>query len=55
MSYWNVSYPASEGYVPGRYEVEVSVEKWFFWVITSKRVEFEVTGEYYFLRFTVCN
>ncbi|KAG8223481.1 hypothetical protein J437_LFUL001975 [Ladona fulva] len=46
VSYWNVSYPASDGYVPGRYEVEVSVEKWVFvyWVITSKRVEFEVTA-----------
>lgn len=48
-SEWTVSYPASEDYAPGKYIVEVQVMKRFIvdYAVASKRIEFEVTGNYF--------
>lgn len=45
VRYWNVSYPADEGYQPGPYTVEVDVSKEFvFYIpISSQRESFNIT------------
>lgn len=46
-AYYTVSYPESEGYIIGIYEMEVKVTKEnlpFWWpLITSRRIEYQVT------------
>ncbi|KAG4065159.1 hypothetical protein HA402_007556 [Bradysia odoriphaga] len=45
-SNWSVTYSSAEGYGPGVYTVDVSVERvtWINYKLTSKRLDFEVTA-----------
>jgi len=45
VAFWNVSYPAYT-YPPGPYEAEVIVDKVniIFWPVSSKRIDFNITG-----------
>ncbi|KAG8223482.1 hypothetical protein J437_LFUL001976 [Ladona fulva] len=42
VSYWDVSYPSSKGYVPGPYEVEVTVYTSWFTSVSAKS-QFKLT------------
>lgn len=52
---WSIDFPADK-YAPGKYRVELVVEKWWvmgYYKLTSERIEFEVTSKCFVVIFVI--